>query len=56
MKLTKGKIFKAYNKKNQTMKKYKMKKNTHNRTLGNKKPFNIFKSTMKNINKLSKNV
>jgi hypothetical protein len=54
MKLTKGKISKAYNKKKQTMKKYKI-KNTHpknaskkSKTFRKKRTTNLLKTTLKN--------
>jgi hypothetical protein len=54
MKLTKGKILKAYNKKKQTMKKYKKNKitNEKTKTFRNRKPLNLLKTTLKNYGKL----
>ena len=51
MKLTKGKILKAYNKKKQTMKKYKKNKITKKKTktFRNRKPLNLLKTTLKNF-------
>jgi hypothetical protein len=54
MKLTKGKIRKAYNKKRQTMKKYKKKKTVmkKHKTFRKRKPINLLKSTLRNYGKL----
>jgi len=50
MKLTKGKIRKLYNKKNQTLKKYKNKKASYERkTFRNKKSVNLARKTLKKI-------
>jgi len=52
MKLTKGKIIKLYNKKKQTMKKYKttLQKSTEkNRSKKNKKAVNLHNTTLKRL-------
>ncbi len=50
MKLTKGKIRKLYNKKNQTFKKYKNKKASYERkTFRNKKSVNLARKTLKKV-------
>jgi hypothetical protein len=52
MKLTKGKLIKLYDKKKQTMKKYKntLKKSTEkNKTKKNKKPVNLHNTTLKRL-------
>jgi len=50
MKLTKGKIRKLYNKRNQTLKKYKNKKTSYEKkTFRNKKQLNLARKTLKRI-------
>jgi hypothetical protein len=51
MKLTKGKISKLYNKKKQTLKKFKTKKSSYKRkTFRDRKQFNLAKKTLKHLN------
>ena len=52
MKLTKGKIIKLYDKKKQTMKKYKtipQKQSEKNKSIKNKKPVNLHNTTLKRL-------
>jgi len=54
MKLTKGKLSKIYNKKKQTMRKFKQKckKSTRRKTFRKKRPLNLNRKTLKNIEQI----